>query len=129
MLKHIDHLAEDWAHDIQTIMERSCLNYPNASSIARINEGGSQVPGSKCPEMFTTGRVTAFHIIYKDLSNKHKKIIYKRYVKLEKLNSREYHICGAIHRSINNKLIEIKENLKKDEIILPIRGKIRSNYV
>ncbi|MFK5948810.1 MAG: hypothetical protein QM500_08600 [Methylococcales bacterium] len=113
MLRHIDILAEDWAHDIQTLMDRSCLNYPNASSIARVDEGGSHVPGSKCPEMFTTGRVTVFHLLYKDLPNKHKKIVHKQYIKAEKLNSREYHILGIIHQNIDVKLKVLRDNLRK----------------
>jgi len=128
MLKHIDKLAEDWAHEIGTIMERSCLNYPNASSIARINEGGSQVAGSKCPEMITSARATAFHLLYKELPNKHKKIIYKRYIKTLKLNSREYHILGMIFKGINEKLPAVKNNLKKDKEILPKRGKNMLHY-
>ena len=104
MLNHIDQLIKNWADEIQTIMERSPLSYPNASSIARINEGGSRVPGPICPEMLTTRRVTAFHLIYKDLRNSWKKIIYKRYIQNKKISNREYEILNMIHGFIEGRI-------------------------
>ena len=43
MLQHIDQLGDNWAEEIQVILEKSCLGYPTASTIARINQGGSRV--------------------------------------------------------------------------------------
>ena len=105
MIDKIDYLIEGWADEMQNIMERSCLNYPNASSIARINEGGSQVPGSKCPEMFTSRRTTIFQGVYKEMRNSWKKIIFKRYIEREKLSSKDYHILELIHHWVDGHIV------------------------
>jgi len=104
MIKNIDKLAEDWAEDILAILEKSCISYPHASTIARINEGGSMVAGPMCPEVFTTRRITAFHMVYKEIKNSWKKIIHKRYILGKELCRKEYYMLDRIHVHIKNNI-------------------------
>jgi len=108
MIKHIDHLAEDWAEIIQGILERSCIAYPNASTIARINEGGSMVAGSKCPEVMLKQRISQFDMVYKGMRNSWRKVIVKKYIIREKLTRKEQYILSVLHEYIADEIIKIK---------------------
>jgi len=104
MLQHIDQLGDNWAEEIQVILEKSCLGYPTASTIARINEGGSRVAGSKCPEVILSRRVSAFDRCFKDMRNSWKKIVVKRYVTREELTRKEYYLLDVVHGFVEGRI-------------------------
>ena len=104
MLKHVDQLGDEWAREVQTILEKSCLGYPKAATIARINEGGSRVSGSKCPEVMLSRRVSAFDRCYKDMRDTWQKVVFKRYISRGELTRKEYQILDVVHGFVEGRI-------------------------
>lgn len=107
-LKHIDELCEIWADEVQTILERSSIAYPSISTIARINEGGSRVAGSLCPEVILSSRASAVDLLYKDMRKKFQKIMHKKYFRRVQLSRNEYYFLNVIHEHIADSLPSVR---------------------